>query len=211
MSTYKCGAKDCIGHIHPSHKCDPRYVTRKLYVYKFYNAPLASAIYSHVNRAVDIWMQAHIQFRLVFRPIDVLEACRLLGSDPGSPGKPRRLMVPWGPLDRYEEPGYTQRSNLSKMKRSPAALGVFFADADRTAADPGRFQVYIGEDVFGASPGRTVAHEIGHLLLGEGHTGHPDVAWKSGLMIAGNRSSLEDIDDEDADLARKRAGKIPVS
>lgn len=204
MPTWYCGAKDCLGHSHPDHNCDLKYVTRKLYVYKFKGAPLIQ-VYAHASSAVRIWREAGIQFLISYIDIGDKQAVQLIGKD-------LTLQVYVGPLDKYDEPGYTERRNLYRLKR-PGALAVFFLRTDGpTMADIDLFQAYIGNDVAGARPGRTVAHEIGHLLLGKGHTGDAGCGITSGLMYAGNQPGghLDDISKEDAEKARIRASKIPI-
>jgi hypothetical protein len=197
-----------MGHSSPLHKCDPRYVTRRLWVYVFRNAELANNVHAHINEAVRIWKAAGIQFRPLIRPIPDHDAQRILGE------KDLTLRSYLGMLDKDDEPGRTQRKKLAGIKRQPGDLAVFIVKMDGPArAVPDYFLVTMGHDLTSAKPGRTLAHEIGHLLLGEGHTGGDDSsAPTSGLMYAGNKpgGDLTDISDKDAERARERARKIPV-
>jgi hypothetical protein len=205
MPKWKCGAPDCLGHIHPSHKCDSRYITRNLWVYVFPDAQLAAQVYAHVFHAVDIWKSAGIQFLPAIMKIDDKLASQLLCGE-------RSLRVNIGrSVDLDEEPGRTQRQNLYRLKKQPWALAVFFVNANVLAkADPDHFQVYMSNDLVGARAGRTLAHEIGHILLGEGHNENVGCGEDSGLMYAGNQAggTREDISTADSKKARDRARRI---
>jgi hypothetical protein len=205
MPTWYCGAKRCLGHSQASHKCDPRYITLNLRVYVFKNAPLARDVYAHVYGAVEIWKQAGIKFLPRFQHVTDQQAVELIGPD-------LVLQSYLGVVDRDDEPGKTERANLERFKHAPGTLAVFFVRNTWTRADFDLRQAYIGDDVQGSLPGRTVAHEIGHLLLGEGHTGAPSrFAPTSGLMYAGNRRGHStDISDTDAKIARDTASRIPL-
>jgi hypothetical protein len=196
-----CGAKDCLGHRLPTHKCDPRYITRTLRVYVFENSQFALNVHEHVSGAVEIWQQAGIRFLPWIQYVNDQQAVKLIGPD-------KTLQSYHGVLDRDDLPGATERYNLARLKGPFRAMAVFFVENDWTRADPQYFQAYIGHD-YPSRPGRTVAHEIGHLLLGEGHTGDRGGP-TSGLMVPGNRSSAWDISDTDAERAKIQASKISL-
>lgn len=126
-------------------------------------------------------------------------------------GEDRKLQSYAGEGDRETEPGYTERKALAKLRANPKSLAVFFVSTNwMSRAEPELFQVYVDSESGLTPTGRTMAHEIGHLLLGPGHTGKPGVPWKSGLMEnAGTPNDSVDIDASDAAIARKRAEMIP--
>ena len=179
-------------------------IERPLHVYIIEGAPLAANADAHIKRAVEIWSTAGIVFKPTIERITGEKVKQLLGSD-------RKLQSYFGDTDREKEPGYTERKALFKLRPNPKSLAVFFVNNDLSSrAEPEYFQVYVGSEPSQSPIGRTMAHEIGHLLLGPGHTGKPGVPWKSGLMEnAGSINDSVSIDESDAATARKRAEQIP--
>lgn len=182
---------------------EPR-VERPLYVYVIEGAPMAATADNHIAKAVEIWKAAGIVFVPKIEKIQGARVTALLGDD-------RKMQSFAGESDQEKEPGYTERRNLAKLKPSPKALAVFFVLSDwMSRADPNLFQVYVDGEPALTPVGRTMAHEIGHLLLGPGHTGKPGVPWTSGLMSAGGAvNDGVDISKEDGAMARARASQIP--
>lgn len=179
---------------------DPQPVKRPLYIYIFDGSSKADKADDHIKRAVEIWSKAGVTFEPKVEHIKGDRIKELLGAD-------SKLQSYAGEADRDEELGRSERSSLAKLKPNPKSLGVFILDSDwMSKADSDLFQVYIniGSDPSQTPVGRTVAHEIGHLLLGGGHK------WKSGLMGdgAGFFPSV-DIDKDEAAKAMKRAAQIP--
>ena len=97
--------------------------------------------------------------------------------------------------------------NLANFKGSRQTLAAFFADLEwgTALADPPRFQVYLegeytGVDTLARGPaGRTLAHELGHILIADSHPGDPGGP-TSELMLqspgAGTRISEADAEIE---------------
>jgi len=128
-----------------------------------------------------------------------------------------------------KEPGYSEREQLFKLKSKPDMMAVFFVTTKgQSQAELEFMQVYMDNDPMGSPLGRTLAHELGHLLLGEGHTGgeqrldpcdraaaesafqpKKEAPWTSGLMRAGNKSTATDVSAADAATARKNALAMP--
>jgi hypothetical protein len=176
-----------------------------MYVFLMDGAPLAKEWFQHCYYARKIWQKAGIQFDPISKPVGQKTTENLIG-------KQKKLFMP-DSLQWHKEPNYTYRRNLFLLKPHPYSLGVFFVDMDMpaTADGSGFFQVYVCRDIFGAPIGRTLAHEIGHILLGEGHAGskiNPG-PHTSGLMIAGNFSTDTTISESDAKKALKTAQLIP--
>jgi hypothetical protein len=121
-----------------------------------------------VTAAIAIWRRVGIDFDPTFRDIRGDDVKKLLGED-------RILAGCFGTCE--EETGEWQdRMRVQALKPRPDTLGIFFAKGDlgligSTRYDPFRHQIYISEDVRDPVIGRTVAHEVGHSLLGRGHTG----------------------------------------
>ncbi|QHO72332.1 hypothetical protein ACH79_06525 [Bradyrhizobium sp. CCBAU 051011] len=184
-------------------------VRRNLYVFKFKNAPLASTSRAHVEAAIGIWRDAGIDFQPVYRDFSDSETAQILGDD--------RLLTVFFGQSGLELGEWQDRERVQNLKPKKESFAVVFARTTfqgfgGTRTDPYRVQIYIDEDVLvpTAPVGRTVAHELGHLLLGEGHTGSPNVPWTSGLMEAGTASTFIDVSATDAKRARTRAAQIPT-
>jgi len=181
-------------------------IRRNIYVYIFEGAPLESTARAHVEAAVGIWRNAGVDFKPVYRNIGGEDLKSILGDD-------KKLTVFYGEADR-DSGEWQDRQRVQGLKPNKDSFAVVFARTTfmgfgGTRADPERNQTYIDEDVQNAPPGRTVAHELGHLLLGEGHTGQSGVPWTSGLMYAGTNSSAVDLTDTDSNTARGRARTVP--
>jgi hypothetical protein len=184
-------------------------------------AELAGKAEEHFAAAAKIWAKASIilQKKRV-RRLSKPESEKLLEK-----GKKFSLDTYLGCPSRFEEPGYSEREQLYKLKSKPDGVAVFFvATSTQSQAEREFLQVYMDHDPIGSSLGRTLAHELGHLLLGEGHTGGEqrvgpcdrsaaDLAvqpkrkapWTSGLMLPANNSDATDISSADAETARKNA------
>jgi hypothetical protein len=181
-------------------------IRRNLYVFVFDNAPLRATARLHVEEAVRIWREVGVDFKPVYKDLNDAETEVILG-------KHKRLTVFFGPDDKNAGE-WQDRERVQKLKSNIRSFGVAFARTTfegfgGTKADLDRSQAYIDEDVMNAPIGRTVAHELGHLLLGEGHTGAKGSLFTSGLMRLGTESDAKDISDADAKLARARAVSIP--
>ena len=180
-------------------------VRRPLYVYIFENAPLADKARAHIEEAAKIWRSVGIDFNPSYRKFTAEQVKQLIGDD-------LILEGCFGECDS-QEGDWQERQRVQALKPHPDSFAVVFAKGTlglvgSTRADPFRQQVYISEDVFQPTLGRTPAHELGHLLLGRGHTGNPNVTWTSGLMAA-DPSNATDISAKDAMAARERAKKLP--
>lgn len=181
-------------------------VTRRLYIVVFPNARLAHDLRTDVAEAVKIWSAAGIVLNPHFKEMTVEEE-KLLGED-------RKLDSIFSDL-HPDQGDWEDRAAVQRLKGSPNSLGLIFASTTSdgyfgTRADYPRTQAYIGGDVPGAPPGRTLAHEIGHILLEDGkHTGTRGSTATSGLMYGGNNFSKE-ISAKDARRARTNARKLPV-
>lgn len=184
-------------------------------------APLADKAEEHFAAAAKIWAKAGIilQKKRV-RRLSKVESEKLLEK-----GKKLALDTYLGCPARFEEPGYSEREQLYKLKSKLDGVAVFFVTTTTQSQVEREFlQVYMDNDPRGASLGRTLAHELGHLLLGEGHTGGDQrigpcdrsaadmtiqpkrkAPWTSGLMRGGNESDATDISSADAETARKNA------
>jgi hypothetical protein len=117
-------------------------------------------------------------------------------------GTTGKLDTYWGSASRFEEPRFAEREGLLKLKSRPGALGVFVLPTiTQSQPEPEFRQVYLHNGPTPEIIGRTLALEVGHLLLREGHTGgqrlngpcdtsagayKPRVAapWTSGLVSA---------------------------
>jgi hypothetical protein len=179
-------------------------IERPLFVYLIEGAPLEKNADAHIKKAVEIWSTVGIVFKPKIERITGDKVKQLLGDD-------RKLQSYFGDSDRESEPGWTERKALFKLRSDPKSMAVFFVNnTGSSRAEPEYFQAYVGSEPSTTPVGRTMAHEIGHLLLGPGHTGTKGVPWKSGLME--NSGSVNDsisIHDADAAIARKRAEQIP--
>lgn len=193
-------------------------VCRPLYVYIFKNAPMAGVAKENVEAAVKIWAEVGIRFIPHYSYFDGADIEKYLGSD-----------LQLQPLDILGEPvqlfgDWKDRERVQNLKPSTDAFGVFFvktgADRGGTEADFDRTQVYIDMELLVPKQilGRTVAHEIGHLLMDD--PGHTDSSIKklgryyptSNLMLGrdqGVRPAPSDVSAEDGLRARERAAKIP--
>jgi hypothetical protein len=200
---------------------DPKHVGLPLQVYVVPSAPLENAVNAHMKAAVAIWAEAGVHLQPKITRLSKAQAETLLGSDLTIRGY-------LGCIQRFSA-GYERREALAHQKPKPDALAVFFVKSSgQSQAEPEFVQAYIAEDVMGAPLGRTVAHEIGHLLLGYGHTGGEQrttpcdraaseqtiepkrpAPWTSGLMRDGSSSNGVDISERDASTARLRALQLP--
>ncbi|HEX6161458.1 MAG TPA: hypothetical protein VF111_14880, partial [Thermoanaerobaculia bacterium] len=140
---------------------DPARVGVPLNVYVLPGAPLASTIDAHVKEAVKIWDKAGVILQPKVIQIPQAKAVELLGAG-------AKLNLPLGCIQRFGD-GFRGREALMKHKPDPNALAVFVGPSNGVAqAEPEFLQAYFTSDIFDAPPGRTLAHEIGHLLLGYG-------------------------------------------
>jgi hypothetical protein len=184
-------------------------------------AELANDAEKHFSAAAEIWAKAGIVLQKKrTRRLSKAESEKLLAQ-----GKELVLDTYRGCPSRFEGPGYSEREQLFKLKSKPDAVAVFFV-ATRTQSQAERefLQVYMDNNPMGAPLGRTLAHELGHLFLGEGHTGGEQrtgpcdrfaagltiqpkrpAPWTSGLMREGNASNATDISAADAATARQNA------
>ena len=197
----------------------PKAVTVPLYVYVFHRAPLANDFDKQVAAAVEIWEKAGIVLEPKVTKMNEEQTKKLLGDK-------LTIVTYLGCVTRFNEPGFAQRTALNKLKPNTNSLAIFFGKSDgQPMAEREFMQAYMAEKFpADSSLGRTVAHEIGHLLLGNGHTGgqarvtpcteptidvKKDVPWTSGLMRDGTKSDDSTISEADAETARKNAKKLP--
>jgi hypothetical protein len=191
-------------------------------LFMFDGAPLTNDIDRQFTAAAEIWAKAGVMLkRASSRQLSKAESEKLLAK-----GKPGKLDTYLGCSQRFDEPGFSERQQLVKLKSRANALGVFVVKTDTQSQAEREFtQVYLDNDPTPAVVGRTLAHEIGHILLGEGHTGgerrvgpcdsvaaaspvqnKERAPWTSGLML--NDSRATDITSEDAAVARKTAAAL---
>lgn len=205
----------------PHRPADPPHVGVPLHVYVMPEAPLAPTANSHVKSAVEIWEQAGIHLQPKTKRLTLLEAEPLIGKD-------LTVQHYLGCPQRFDS-GFEEREALARYKPSVNALAIFFVKTTAFAWAEIEFtQAYMANDLASANVGRTLAHEIGHLLLGDGHTGgeqqigrcdrfkasmtvQPKRAapWTSGLMKGGEASASVDISAVDAVTARRTALGLP--
>lgn len=188
-------------------------------LFMFDGATMTNDIDRQFGAAAGIWAKAGITLkRASSRQLSKAESDKLLAK--GTPGK---LDTYLGCSQRFDEPGFSEREQLVKLKSRANALGVFVVTTvTQSQAEREFTQLYLDNDPTPSVIGRTLAHEIGHILLGEGHTGgerrvgpcdsfaaasgvqrKEKAPWTSGLML--NDSSATDISTEDAAVARRTA------
>ena len=160
-------------------------LVKPIYVFLSDGMPLVKSWFEHCYEASKIWQKVGIHFSPIPKHVGPKTTTNLIGIT-------KKLSMP-DSFSWYEEPNYTYRRKLFRLKPHKYALGVFFVDMDMpaTADGSGLFQVYICHDLFGAPIGRTLAHGLGHVLLGEGHIDSKSNPGPhtSGLMEAGNKST----------------------
>jgi hypothetical protein len=196
---------------------DPLHVGLPLHVFVTPNAPLSDAVNAHVKEAVAIWTRAGVHLQALVVRLSAEQTKSMLGDSLSIDGY-------LGCGQRFDG-DFARREALWRRKPNPSALGVFFVrSASGSQAEPEFLQAYISSNPFNAPVGRTLAHEIGHLLLGDGHTGGQQrikpcdraaaeeavhvkrhAPWTSGLMRDGGTSTSTDISGADATTARRRA------
>jgi hypothetical protein len=201
----------------------PNKVRIPVEVFVLENAPLAAQARKQIDAAVGIWAAAGIVLDIKLRRLSPDETDKSLGVD-----SKRILNTYLGCSQRFDNPGFLQRENLLKLKSDPKTLGVFYVkNTTQSQAEIEFNQLYMMDDPSSVS-GRTLAHEIGHILLGEGHvdgqraifpctlsesgiiTREKEKApWTSGLMRAGNTSNSVEISEKDAVIARRMAISLP--
>jgi hypothetical protein len=194
----------------------PSTVAVPLYVYVLDGGPSSAEVTKDVNAAVATWEKAGVILAPKLQVLDKKTTVALLGDDESISGFyncDQRLDNLHGEYDA--------RMRLSKLKPDPRSLAVFFGNARITQSEPDLFQAYIGNDLNKTTPGLTVAHEIGHLFFGPGHTDsktqgacddfptltkHP-VTVTSSLMTSPQTGS--NISYQDSVLARKKILTLP--
>jgi hypothetical protein len=187
----------------------------------FDGAAQAATIDTQLTAAAAIWEKAGVVLKSA--PVKRLskgESTRLLAK--GSAGK---LDTYLGCVQRFDEPGFSERKELLKLKSRAGALGIFVVATTTQSQTEREFtQVYLDNDPTPNASGRTLAHEIGHILLGEGHVGgqrrigpcdsmaaqmsvqpKEPAPWTSGLMRDASTSSSTEISAADAITARTTA------
>ncbi|QBE65772.1 hypothetical protein [Pseudoduganella lutea] len=196
----------------------PRLVHLPVNVMIFDEAPLAFNAIEHIQAAEKIWLSAGIKLVMNIRKFNSLETENILG-------KKKTIETHLGCVQRFDEPGYAQRKKLMTLKKTPETIGIFFAkNLTQSQAEKEFNQVYMSKTLGSKDIGRTLAHEIGHLLLGEGHPNGKaparpctipeiiekvSVKWTSGLMEPGDISNSTSISEDDSKIARLAARKLP--
>lgn len=199
-------------------------ICRPLYVFVFENAPMAATAKAETEAAIAIWLKAGIRFTPVYRTIKLTEIESLLGDLDVKGAVP----PPFGGLEQFEK-DQQDWDALFKLKPSGEAFAVFFVKVEEGIVagltNPAwadifkRKQVYIGRP-FGpyeasSSPPRTIAHELGHLLLGaachKGSTKSTCANRPTSDLMGGPEKfgSYTNISIQDGLRARARARRLP--
>ena len=182
-------------------------IRRPIDVIIFENHPEAGQAKKHTLGALAIWRKAGIHFEPRFQYIRGKQIEKILGRD-------RIMEASTNYVTQHpDEQGDVNR--IWDLKTADKRLSIVFAKSSLpgelgTRGDRRRQQVYIaGGNCDGGFPA-VIAHELGHLLLGAGHTGKPNVKWTSTLMRE-CKSLGTGISDADAKLARERARRLAPS
>lgn len=151
-------------------------ITKNIHVFELAGRSVNPS--AEVNAASKIWeKQAGIRLNPTYQPpIDERRTRALIGIESGEASKPVNQLV----LDYTTIPtGTTEMNNLRGLARGP--INAFFIPKlgyiAPAAVDP-RLSLniaYVGGTK--CSTGFTLAHELGHLFLGPGHSN-----WDSSLM-----------------------------
>jgi hypothetical protein len=188
----------------------------------FDGAELADKIDAQLTAAAAIWEKAGV----VLKPAPVKRLSKADSTKHLAKGSAAKLDTYMGCIQRFDEPGFAERKELLKLKSRPGAVGIFVVKTvTQSQAEREFTQIYLDNDPTLTAVGRTLAHELGHLLLGEGHTGgerrpgpcdataaamtvqpKEPAPWTSGLMR--NASTATDISAQDAVTARRAAVAI---
>jgi len=178
-------------------------IERPLYIFAFDNHPEHRRVKRHIGRAIRIWKSAGIHFKPFYESLSKDRTTQILGED----GKMKASLnyAIMNPDDASEV------NSISGLRENRKVISVVFANTTwsgvyGTRADIYRNQIYVDREC--GNYGVTIAHEIGHILLGAGHTGNPNVRWTSSLMRKCGQIS-PDVSDEDMSIARKRAARLP--
>jgi hypothetical protein len=182
------------------------WITRKVYLFKLRGSKLDAR--RHLEAASQIWSQARIRFEVARLKEDYNDVMtrQLLGPGAGDAAKPVEQLVCRVDPDVATESVKNLRGEWDKAGAAdPDAIAVFFlpnvfltTNGAPSCVDPERGYniVYIG--VTTDVEGRTLAHELGHLLMGKDL---PHFVFKSSLMHPDKGSGTE-IDEVEGRAAR---------
>jgi len=181
-------------------------IQRPIDVLIFENHPIASKAKDEALRALAIWRTAGIYLVPRFQVIKGNRVADILGED--------RTMVAAFNYRIMSSEDAREINKISDIRSVKDGFAIVFAKSNisgvlGTRADPTRRQVYIAGACDNNFP-MTIAHELGHLLLGGGHTGKKNAKWTSSLMRLCNQGIGTVISEADAEMARASAAKWPV-